>query len=73
MMVGVFFELVDIQNIILKKMKIERRDVYSFLIAVFVVTITSIVQMENPIPDQPQIPIISSIFNADNFAFLQQD
>jgi len=37
-------------NTIKGAMKIEKRDIYSFLIAVVVVTITSIVQVENPIP-----------------------
>lgn len=52
-------------------MKIERRDVYSFLIAVFVVTLTSIIQMENPIPNEPQTTIVSTIFNTDNIASLK--
>lgn len=37
-------------------MKIEKRDIYSFLIAVVVVTITSIVQIENPIPKEAGSP-----------------
>lgn len=47
-------------------MKIERRDVYSFLIAVFVVTITSIIQMENPIPEEPQAAVVTSILGTEN-------
>lgn len=39
-----------------KAMKIEKRDIYSFLIAVVVVTITSIVQIENPIPKEAGSP-----------------
>lgn len=52
-------------------MKIERRDVYSFLIAVCVVTITSIIQMKNPIPTESHQTVISKMLNVDNFAFLQ--
>lgn len=54
-------------------MKIDRRDVYSFLIAVFVVTITSIIQMENPLPNEPQATFSNTLFNPDNFAFLKHD
>lgn len=52
-------------------MKIERRDVYSFLIAVFVVTITSIIQLENPIPDEPQTTVVTNILNTENLAALK--
>lgn len=55
----------------MKAMKIDRRDIYSFLIAVVVVTITSIIQIENPIPKEAGT--IDSIHTSasDNLAIIR--
>ena len=51
-------------------MKIDKRDVYSFLIAVMVVTITSVIQIENPIEDKATQNTAQTASNNNNLAIV---
>ena len=51
-------------------MKIDKRDVYSFLIAVMVVTITSLIQIENPISEDKAKLTVQAASNTNNLAIV---